>query len=161
MKRFTIIASLVVTLACFSSAQDSQKIKAPNMILRDIYGKTVKLADFKGKVLLLNFWATWCVPCAAEAPDLVKWQNQYGDQGLQIIGITYPPTSIAKVRRFIKKNKVTYPIFLGSRATKKLFESSDTLPITVIIDRQGKIAGRINGVIFADEFETKVKPFLN
>jgi hypothetical protein len=60
----------------------------------------------------------------------------------------------------MRKNNVTYPVLLGSKATKKLFESSDTLPIIVIIDRQGKIAGRIDGVIFADEFETKVKPFL-
>lgn len=156
-----ILTTLAVTLIFAVSlfAQDGSSSKTPSVVLKDRKGKTVKLSDFKGKIVLLNFWATWCVPCAAEAPKLVKWQEQYKDL-LQIIGVTYPPTNMAKVRGFVRKNKINYPILLGSKATKKLFESSDTLPITVIIDRQGKMVDRIDGVIFADEFETKIKPLL-
>ncbi|HEX3101469.1 MAG TPA: TlpA disulfide reductase family protein [Pyrinomonadaceae bacterium] len=159
MKR---IATLLITVifALALHAQDSNANKTPSITLKDLKGKTVKLSDFKGKVILLNFWATWCVPCAAEAPELVKWQELYKNK-LQIVGITYPPTNAVKVRRFVNKNKINYPILLGSKSTKKLFEPSDTLPITVIIDGKGKILDRIDGVIFADEFETKIKPLLN
>ena len=160
MKHLTALIILTLTLAFAAVAQDAKTVKAPTVILKDMRGKTVKLSDFKGKVVLLNFWATWCVPCAAEVPDLVKWQDQYKTDGLQVIGITYPPTNAAAVRSFFRKNKINYPILLGSKATKKLFEPSDILPITVIIDRNGKIVDRIEGVIFTDEFETKIKPLL-
>ncbi|HYK22317.1 MAG TPA: TlpA disulfide reductase family protein, partial [Pyrinomonadaceae bacterium] len=65
--------------------------KAPDLSFRDINGKTIRLSDFKGRVVLLNFWATWCVPCRAEIPDLVKLQRRYRARGLRIVGVTYPP----------------------------------------------------------------------
>lgn len=137
-----------------------QNTKAPELVLRDTRGQTVRLSDLKGKVVLLNFWATWCVPCAAEVPELVKWQTEHSDKGLQIIGITYPPTNASAVRRFARKNKMNYPILFGTKATKKLFDPSSTLPITVIIDRDGTIKGQIEGIIFQDEFDAKIKPLL-
>jgi len=151
----SIVLCLLLLLPAFG-----QTVKAPALALKDLNGKTVKLSDFKGKIVLINFWATWCVPCAAEMPELVKWQEQYKADGLQIIGITYPPTAVAKVRRFVGQNKINYPILFGSKATKKLFDPTYTLPITVIIDRRGNVIDRIDGVIFADEFETKIKPLL-
>ena len=160
MKQILAIFAVALIFAFSLFAQDGPANKAPSISLKDLNGKTVKLSDFKGKVVLLNFWATWCVPCAAEVPELVKWQEQYKADGLQIIGITYPPTRAVNVKRFVRRNKINYPILLGSKATKKLFESSDTLPITVIIDRKGNIVDRIDGVIFADEFELKIKPLL-
>ncbi|HEV8593590.1 MAG TPA: TlpA disulfide reductase family protein [Pyrinomonadaceae bacterium] len=149
----SIVLCLLLLLPAFG-----QTVKAPALALKDLNGKTVRLSDFKGKIVLINFWATWCVPCAAEVPELVKWQERYKADGLQIIGITYPPTAIGKVRRFVRQNKINYPVLLGSKATKKLFEPTDTLPITVIIDREGNVKDRIDGIVFADEFETKVKP---
>ncbi len=160
MKRILILTIFTVAFVLSLFAQDGTALKAPSIALKDLTGKNVKLSDFKGKIVLLNFWATWCVPCAAEVPELVKWQEQYKDGGLQIIGITYPPTNAAKVRRFVRRNRINYPILFGSKATKKLFEPSDTLPVTVIIDKQGNIAGRIDGVIFADEFDQKIQPLL-
>ena len=157
--RHLIAFVITLSLGIVSQAQDAKPLKAPTIALKDIHGTTVKLSDFKGKVVLLNFWATWCVPCAAEIPELVKWQNEYNGK-LQIICITYPPTNAAKVRSFIRKNKINYPILFGSKATKKLFEPSNTLPIAVIIDGNGNIVVRIDGLIFADEFETKIKPLL-
>jgi thiol-disulfide isomerase/thioredoxin len=150
----------IILFAASSLAQAGNANKAPAITLKDLNGKTVKLSDFKGSVILVNFWATWCVPCAAEIPELVKWQNEYGDKGLQIIGITYPPASGRKVRRFARENKINYPVLFGSKATKKLFEPSDTLPMTIIIGKDGAVKDRIEGVIFADEFESKVKTLL-
>lgn len=151
-----LLVFLSVTVAL---AQETKPTKAPSLALKDLTGKTVKLSSYSGKVVLVNFWATWCAPCAAEVPELVKWQNEYKDT-LQIVGITYPPTSLAKIRGFVRDHGINYPILLGSKATKRLFEPSENLPITVIIDREGNVVDRIDGVIFADEFEAKIKPLI-
>ena len=150
---------LVFLSATVSLAQETKPLKAPSLELKDLNGKTVKLSKYKGKVVLVNFWATWCAPCVAEVPELVKWQNEHKDE-LQILGITYPPASLRKIRRFVRDHGINYPILLGSKATKRLFEPSDNLPITVIIDREGNIVDRIDGVIFVDEFETKIRPLI-
>jgi len=154
-----ILILLVFLSATVSLAQETKSIKAPSLELKDLKGQTVKLGKYKGKVVLVNFWATWCAPCVAEVPELVKWQNEHKDE-LQILGITYPPASLRKIRRFVRDHGINYPILLGSKATKRLFEPSDNLPITVIIDREGNIVDRIDGVIFVDEFETKIRPLI-
>ena len=128
--------------------------------LKDLHGRQFKLAQYKGKVVLINFWATWCVPCRAEIPDLIQMQRQYRAEGLQIIGITYPPETISEVRRFARKLKVNYRVAIGTKATKAHFTSSETLPMTVIIDREGSVRDIVEGIIYPDEFEQKVKPLL-
>ena len=133
---------------------------APPVVLRDLKGRTVRLTDFKGKVVLLNFWATWCPPCRAEIPDLVKWQKEYAFQGLQVIGVTYPPTDRRKVRSFIRELKITYPVLLGQKQTKALFDAGQTLPFSVVIDREGKVRENIEGILLPEEFDEKVRPLL-
>jgi thiol-disulfide isomerase/thioredoxin len=133
---------------------------APPVVLRDLRGRTVRLKDFKGKVVLLNFWATWCPPCRAEIPELVRWQTEYGPKGLQIIGVTYPPTDRREVRNYVRKLKVTYPILLGHKKTKALFDAGETLPFTVVIDREGKVRENIEGILLPEEFDERVKPLL-
>lgn len=154
----TLLICLFLTAMIF--AQNNQEDKAPKITLKDINGKTVNLSVFKGKVILLNFWATWCPPCRAEIPELIKWQKEYENQGLQIIGITYPPTNRTKVRRFVRQNEINYPILFGSKKTKEIFTSADTMPFSVVIDRDGQIKNRIEGIIFAEEFDEMVKPLL-
>lgn len=157
------IAVLIIFLVLPSAAvfaQSESNEKAPVIALRDLKDKTVRLEDFKGKVILLNFWATWCVPCRAEVPELVRWQKEYQAKGLQIVGITYPPTNPRTVRSFAQKNKINYPILFGTKRTKALFDKGDVMPYSVIIDRDGNIKDRIEGVIFEDEFDEKIKPLL-
>ncbi len=161
----TLRINLLILLICLLSpvivfAQANKAEKIPSVILKDLNGKTVNLDDFKGKVILLNFWATWCPPCRAEIPELTKWQKEYENQGLQIIGITYPPTNRKTVRSFVRQNEINYPILFGSKKTKELFTTTDTMPFSVVIDRDGKIRERIEGVIFAEEFDEKIKPLL-
>ncbi|HMF55183.1 MAG TPA: TlpA disulfide reductase family protein, partial [Pyrinomonadaceae bacterium] len=127
---------------------------------RDLRGHRVRLSDYKGKVVLLNFWATWCPPCRAEMPDLIRWQEQYRASGLQVIGITYPPTNRAEVRRFIRSIRINYPVVLGAKATKALFDSGETLPVSIVIDREGNVREVIQGIVLPEEFEQKVKPLL-
>jgi len=128
--------------------------------LKDIEGRTVRLSNYHGKVVLINFWATWCPPCRAEMPDLVRLQREYAGRGLQIIGITYPPERIDRVRRFARSLKVNYPIILGTREIKARFSSEETLPLTVVINRDGKVNDIISGILLHEEFEEKIKPLL-
>ncbi len=158
MKRIICLAALLM-MATIAHGQSSVQ-KAPALSLRDLRGRSIRLSDYKGKVVLLNFWATWCPPCRAEIPDLVKIQRDYGKRGLQVIGITYPPQTVREVRQFTRELKINYPIALGTKETKSLFDQSETLPLTIVIDRDGNIRDRIEGILLPEEFEEKIKPLL-
>lgn len=152
---------LTLVLLVFSPASVLQaQTKAPELKLKDLNGRTVRLSDYRGKVVLINFWATWCPPCRAEMPDLIKIQREHRKDGLQIIGITYPPERKTRVRRFASSLKVNYPIALGTREIKDRFSSDETLPLTVVINRDGKVTEIISGILLRQEFEEKIKPLL-
>jgi cytochrome c biogenesis protein CcmG, thiol:disulfide interchange protein DsbE len=152
--------ALLVLFAASPAAALGQTQKAPQLTLKDLRGRVHRLEDYKGKVVLLNFWATWCPPCRAEVPDLVRWQREYEKEGLQVIGVTYPPTDLAQVRRFVRRHKVGYPVLLGAAGTKALFAEGETLPYTVVIDREGNVRERIEGILLPEEFDEKIKPLL-
>src|SRR5262247_1704619 len=158
MTRAAITGTLLVALSSLVLGQVERP--APKLELKDVEGRVLRLSDYKGKVVLLNFWATWCAPCRAEMPDLVKWQREYKSKGLQVIGVTYPPEELAEVREFIKSVKVNYPVALGEEQTKAMFVKGETLPVTVVIDKKGMVREVILGIIFPEEFEQKVKPLL-
>jgi len=158
MTRAAITATLLVALSSLILGQGERP--APKLELKDVEGRALRLSDYKGRVVLLNFWATWCAPCRAEMPDLVKWQREYKSKGLQVIGITYPPEELAEVREFIKSIKVNYPIALGDEQTKAMFDKGETLPVTVVIDKKGMVREVIQGIIFPEEFVQQVKPLL-
>jgi thiol-disulfide isomerase/thioredoxin len=158
MTRAAITATLLVALSSLVLGQVERP--APKLEIKDVEGRVLRLSDYKGKVVLLNFWATWCAPCRAEMPDLVKWQREYKSKGLQVIGITYPPEELTEAREFIKSIKVNYPVALGDEQTKAMFDEGETLPVTVVIDKKGMIREVIRGIIFPEEFERKVKPLL-
>lgn len=139
---------------------DSQAPPAPAFTLKDLRGRTVRLGDSRGKVVLINFWATWCAPCQAEMPELVKWQKEYRARGLQIIGVTYPPERRGSVRRVARRLKLNYPVLFGTSATAEAYEVGDVLPVTVIVDREGKIRWRVLGILESEEFKEKVVPLL-
>ena len=156
--RKIVLMALLLLLSVSARAQSSPQ--ATSLKLKDIRGRPFGLADYKGKVLLVNFWATWCQPCRKEIPDLIKMQRAYRNMGLQVVGITYPPQTRAQVLRFVRKMGINYPVALGTQQTKDRFDKSEALPITVIIDRAGKIRDVILGILFPDEFEQKIKPLL-
>lgn len=157
----TLPGIVLAALIAFSPAGVlSQEVKAPQFELKDLNGRTVRLSDYRGKVVLVNFWATWCPPCRAEMPDLVRLQRKHAKEGLQIIGITYPPEKKTRVREFARKLKVNYPIILGTRETKARFSSEETLPLTVVINRDGKVSDIISGILLREEFDEKIKPLL-
>jgi len=153
-----VFATVLITFS--STSVLGQESKAPQFELRDINGRIVRLSDYQGKVVLINFWATWCPPCRAEMPDLVRRQREYRVKGLQIIGITYPPENKGRVRRFARSLKVNYPIILGTRQLKARFSSDEDLPLTIVIDRDGKVTDIIVGILLPREFDEKIKPLL-
>ena len=157
MRRMIVVALLAV-LPSVSFGQGEKK--APPLVLKDLRGRTLRLGDYKGKVVLLNFWATWCPPCRAEMPDLIKMQREYRSKGLQVLGVTYPPEEVREVKQFVRELKVNYPVALGTKEIKALFDQSETLPVTVIIDREGNVRDVIEGILLPEEFEQKIKPLL-
>ena len=160
MLRLVLIALLITIIGAPVASQEAGNEPSPQFALKDLNGKTVRLSDYKGKVVLLNFWATWCAPCRAEMPDLVNLQNEYQAHGLQVVGITYPDYSRRAVRKVARQLRVNYPIALGSRELAAQYDVGDVLPTTIIIDREGKIRGRILGIMEPEEFEQSVKPLL-
>ena len=144
----------------FSACVFGQEGMAPQFALKDVNGRIVRLRDYRGKVVVINFWATWCPPCRAEMPDLVRYQREYAKQGLQIIGITYPPETKTRVQRFARSLKVNYPIILGTSQIRDRFSSEEVLPLTVVINRDGKVNDIIRGILLPEEFDEKIKPLL-
>jgi cytochrome c biogenesis protein CcmG/thiol:disulfide interchange protein DsbE len=139
----------------------SAPVAAPAFALKNAQGKTVRLQDYKGKVVLINFWATWCAPCQTEMPELVKLQKKYAAKGLQILGVTYEPEKPAAVNRVARKFRINYPLLFGSEEISRQYKIEEVLPVTIIVDREGKIQSQILGMIDSKDVEEKIAPFFN
>ena len=137
-----------------------QESRPAQLTVKDIQGRYIRLSDYRGKVVLINFWATWCPPCRKEIPDLIRLQREYRNRGLQVLGVTYPPQKLAEVRRFVRRLKVNYPVGLGTTETTLLFSQSESLPLTIVIGRNGTIQDIIEGILLPEEFEQRIKPLL-
>ena len=119
---------------------------APEFTLTDLAGHPVALSSLRGKVVLLNFWATWCPPCKQEIPWFVEMQKRYGAQGLQVVGINMDDAGDLKdVARFAAENGVNYPILIGQEAVAQQYGGIDSLPTTFYLDRKGGVVERFIG----------------
>ena len=157
-----LIAQLVSTGCHATSAEETQAkpLPASAFALKNTKGRTTRLSDYKGKVLLINFWATWCAPCQAEMPELKKLQTEYRSRGLQIIGVACPPERRSSVLRTTRKFRLNYPVLFGTREMTDEYEIGGVLPVTIVVDRDGKIRARILGILEPEEFKEKVAPLL-
>jgi peroxiredoxin len=131
---------------------------APAFTLTDLSGKPVSLADFHGKVVVLDFWATWCPPCRREIPDFIDLQKEYGPQGVQVVGIALDEPD--KVQAFARQNGMNYPVLLGSDEISLRYGGIEGIPTTFIIDKSGKIVNRFEGFRPRNVFETEIKKWL-
>jgi len=136
---------------------------APNFELKvlDGKGKTLKLSDLKGKGVVVNFWATWCEPCKIEMPWLVDFQNKYGAQGLQIVGISMEDTDEKTISNFAHKMGVNYPILIGEEKVADLYGGIDGMPTLFFIDRSGKIVQHELGLRSMSILEDNIRKSLN
>lgn len=126
----------------------------------DLNGNAIRLSDYKGKVVLVNFWAAWCVPCTEEIPQFIQLQDKYGTQGLQVIGISIDDTE-NELRDFYRKHNMNYPVIPGDQKTADVFGGVLGLPTTFVIDRDNRIRSRQVGSTNFQTLEQQTVTLLN
>jgi len=132
---------------------------APDFSLQGIDGQPLTLASYRGKVVLLDFWATYCAPCKSEIPHFVDWQNKYGSQGFQVIGISMDDSPKA-VREFYSELKMNYPVAVGTEQVAESYGGVLALPITFLIDRDGRVATKYTGAVEPATVEQEIQSLL-
>jgi len=145
-----------------SAAACSSDTKAANLslTLKDINGKSLALSDYKGKVVLLDFWATWCPPCRKEIPGFIELYNSYRSRGLVVIGVSMDD-STADIKKFARRYKMNYPILLGAgRNDLEPAFGELPLPTAFVIGRDGRICGKHDGLTSKEEFEREIVALL-
>jgi peroxiredoxin len=138
----------------------NERRMAPDFVLADASGNPVKLSDFHGKVVLLNFWATWCAPCAAEIPWFIEFQKSYANAGLTTLGVSLDEDGWSAVKPYVASRKIDYRVMVGNDDVAQLFGAT-SLPTTFIIDRSGRIAVTHVGVCGKGEYEADIRRVLD
>jgi thiol-disulfide isomerase/thioredoxin len=133
---------------------------APAWTLNDLDGKPVSLADFRGKVVVLDIWATWCPPCRAEIPHFIEIQNEYKDKGVTVVGMSVDSTGPADVAKFAKDNGMNYPIVMADDKTATAYGADQGIPFTLVIDKNGNVVARHLGLTDKSVFEDDIKKAL-
>ncbi len=120
-------------------------LSAPDFTLQQLNGTPLRLSDYQGKVVLLDFWATWCAPCREEIPRFVEWQRKYGSQGLQVVGVSMDD-NLEPVQKFTREFRVNYPVALGTQELAFRYGGILGLPINIVIGRDGRIVSKHLGM---------------
>lgn len=161
-----ILASCSGSHSSSSEARSSAKMHAdrkaaPGFTLTDSNGNKVQLADYHGKAVLLNFWATWCGPCQVEIPWFQEFEQQYKSKGFAVLGVSMDEDGWTAVKPYIAEHKLNYRILLGDDSVSQLYGGLDALPTTFMIDRDGKFAfsphvGLIDKSVYASEIQSLI-----
>jgi peroxiredoxin len=137
-----------------------ERHNAPEFALKDADGKVVRLSDYRGKVVLLDFWATWCGPCKMEIPWFEEFQRKDRERGLVVLGVSMDDEGWEVVKPFVAREKMNYRVLIGNDQTAQLYGGIDALPTTFLIDREGKIAAVHVGLADRREFENGIEQLL-
>lgn len=140
---------------------EKERKAAPEFALKDADGRTAKLSDYKGKVVLLNFWATWCGPCKTEIPWFIDFEQQYKDQGFAVLGVSMDDDGWQVVKPYIDARKINYRVLLGDDAVSTLYGGVESLPTTFLIDRGGRVARVHIGLVPKSEYENDIHQLLD
>lgn len=157
--------SAITNLVGLSSSDEAGSGSAsgsamPSWELTDLQGQPVRSADFEGKVVILDFWATWCPPCLKEIPGFIELQERYGEAGLVVVGVSLDEGGPATVAPFVSKEGINYPVVMGDSAIVEAFGGIESIPTTFVIDRDGQILKRHVGYVSRDRFEKEIQPLL-
>jgi len=168
IRRWVVFAAAVtVLISCTTPVPEDTHVRSererkptPDFALKDATGATVKLSDYKGKVVLLNFWATWCGPCKIEIPWFMEFQKTYKDRDFAVLGVSMDEDGWDSVKPYIEEHKMNYRVLLGNDQVSQLFGSIDSLPTTIVIDRQGRIASMHVGLVAKKTYEHEIEQLL-
>lgn len=172
LHRIGLVLSASVVLACAlpgcsrprpvkaATKADKDRKLAPDFALKDADGKTVRLSDYRGKVILLDFWATWCGPCKIEIPWFMEMERKNKDKGFAVIGVSMDDDGWEVVTPFVHHLAINYRILLGNDAVSQSFGGVEALPTTFLIDREGRIASIHVGVASKSDFEDGIQQLL-
>ncbi|MBM3748181.1 MAG: TlpA family protein disulfide reductase [Acidobacteria bacterium] len=153
----TALPALLVT----GCQRRTERRVAPEFELKDPGGSVVRLSQYRGKVVLLNFWATWCGPCVVEIPWFVEFERRYKDQGFAVLGISMDEDGWEAVRPFMSRLKVNYRVLMGDDRVARDYGGVDSLPTTFMIDREGKVARVHVGLTSKRRYENDVVELLD
>jgi peroxiredoxin len=161
------VAAILGIVACSPArptrpvvSDNSKRKHAPNFALKDANGKVVHLADYQGKVVLLDFWATWCGPCVIEIPWFQEFQRKYKDRGFEVLGVSMDDDGWKAITPFVAKRKINYRIVLGDDKTGDQYGGLEALPTTFVIDRSGRIASVHVGLASKKDFADAIEKLL-
>jgi peroxiredoxin len=143
------------------SVRYGARAAAPDFALPGAQGNMVRLSDFRGQVVVLNFWATWCRPCDLEVPWFVEFQSRFRDEGFSVIGISVDEDGWTAVGPYVAKKGVNYPMVIGDHAVQRSYGGPESLPTTLILDRQGRVAATHVGLVSKAIYERDILAALN
>ena len=168
-----IVVAMVVTVMLIAGVYKSRRSsdqttegpnmkgqQAPDFALQSLDGKTVHLSDYRGKAVLLNFWATWCQPCKIEMPWFADLQSKYASEGLQVLGVAMDEASPEDIGKFAKDLGVNYPVLVGKEEVGNAYGGVQFLPATFYIGRDGKVSDKVFGLKGRGEIESAIKKAL-
>jgi cytochrome c biogenesis protein CcmG, thiol:disulfide interchange protein DsbE len=158
-RRPLVIAAAMLSL--LGSTANAMKVgdAVPDFTRTDVAGKPLQLSKYRGKLVLLNFWASWCAPCREEMPLFSKWQRELGARGLQVIGVSMDDDA-DEMNKFLAAYPVTYPIVLGDAKFAGHFGGVLGVPLSYLIDAQGRVVARFQGEVDLPKLEARVKELL-
>ena len=145
-----ILVLVTVAAACARPKPETAAVQAPDFSVKDLQGNSLDLAAYKGKVLVINFWATWCPPCRREIPDFIAAYKELKDEGLEILGLSVDQTTEPALLDWTRKTGINYPIALATREIIAAYEPGDYIPATIIVDRKGLIRFRQSSLMTKD-----------
>jgi len=161
MMAVTLVGAGSIASAAITLKKEGERKRAPDFELKNGDGKTVRLSDYAGKVVLVDFWATWCAPCRGSIPWMNELSETYRQSGLTIVGISMDEEGWQAVKPFMEKMKIRYPILMGNKRTAYLYGDVDSLPVAFFVDRKQRVAAIHLGSASRKEFEKTIKVLLD
>ncbi|MBW1897106.1 MAG: TlpA family protein disulfide reductase [Deltaproteobacteria bacterium] len=159
-----VLCGFVAGFICCCGSRESDTgqnaRKAPDFALQDLDGGVHRLSDFKGDVVILNFFATWCAPCRKEVPDLVRLHKGFAKKGVSVIGVSLDEEGQSVLRPFIKQHGITYPVVMATREMLMDYGGMQGIPTTFLIDHNGSIIDRFVGLVPGHQIESSVRSLL-
>jgi peroxiredoxin len=160
VKRFVVLSIIVMALLAGCTDKGAQSdTMASDFSLQDMSGKTVRLSDYKGKVVLLEFWAAWCPPCRASVPGLEKLHKAYKDKGLVLLAVSMDEGGWDEVRSFITESGITYTVLKGTEDVAAKYQVR-SIPMMLVLNKEGKISKRYLGMGSDEDLEKDIKAYL-